>query len=160
MNIYIIIISFTLLCTSTFGQVDDDMIRQHVLERGIIDSTYIFGKWSKNGQTETHLTYLGEIKTIEGRTFKIMNSNWVWGLSHRATSRILIFNERNLYIGNYYVDENTLPYKIEGSYLLFKNTYFKNCDKNNITKINLSAGLPKIIFITCSGKLGDSYLFE
>lgn len=160
MKVYLTLSVFIFLCTSTFGQVDDDTIRKYVLEKGIIDSTYIFGKWSKDGQTETHLTYLGEVKTADGRTFKIINSYWVWGLSHRATSRILIFNERNQYVGNYYVDITSLPYKIEDGYLLFQNTDSKHCDKNNITKINLNTGLPKMIFITCTGKLGDSYFFE
>lgn len=158
MKLYLTIPLFIFLCASTFGQVNDDTIRQHVLEKGKIDSTYIFGKWSKEGQTETHLTYLGEIKTADGRTFKIMNSFWIWGLSNRGTSSILIFNERNQYIGMYGADINTLPYKMESGYLLFKNTD-ETCDKNNTTKINFTKGLPKTIFITCKGEFGDIYSF-
>lgn len=150
----------TLLSSSTFGQINDDTIRLHVLEKRITDSTYIFGKWSEEGKTETHLTYLGEIKTVDGRIFKIMNSYWVWGLSHRATSRILIYNERDRYLGNYLVAENTLPFKLEGNYLFFQNTDSKNCDKNNITKINFNKRLPKMIFIKCKDESGDCYLFE
>jgi len=87
---------------SAVGQVNNINIRQQVLQKGIIDSVFVFGKWTEESQTETQLKYLGDLTTKAGQTFKIMNSIWLWGLSKRATSRILIFNFKNQYVGNYY----------------------------------------------------------
>ena len=45
------------------GQVNDQNIRLQVLEKSIIDSEFVFGNWEEKGQTETHLNYLGQLKT-------------------------------------------------------------------------------------------------
>jgi len=67
------------------GQVNDQNIRLQVLQKSIIDSEFVFGNWEKKGQTETHLKYLGQVTTKSGKTFKIVNSIFIWGLSQRAT---------------------------------------------------------------------------
>lgn len=90
--------------TFIFGQADDSKIRTIVLKKNIIGKEFTFGKWNKVGDTETNLTYLGSIKTKHGKIYKIMNYVWIWGLSGRATNRILIFNDRNQYLGNYYYE--------------------------------------------------------
>lgn len=146
---------------SAKGQLNDFEKRELVLKNEIVDSLYIFGKWSENGQTETHLKYLGKVTTSDGRIFKIMNSSWFWGLSHRATSRILIFNDQNEYIGNYVLGMiNDLPDKLENGKLIFTNFDNNNCDKKLVSKVSLLNGLPKEIFIKCKEEFGDTYPFS
>ena len=92
--------------------------------------------------------------------FKIVNSSWIWGLSHRATSRILIFNSRNQYVGNYYLTIiDDLLSRLSNGKLIFKNTD-KTCDKKLTTIINLKNGMPKHFFRKCKDKSGDIYTFE
>ncbi len=143
------------------GQVSDNFIRQQVLKENIVDSLFVFGKWTIIGGTETHLKYLGQVTTSDGRIFKIMDFCWFWGLSHRATSRILIFNEKNQYVGNYCLGmTNDLPEKLENGILMFTNTDKKDCNKSLVTKVDLTKGLPKHIFLRCEGENGDLYNFS
>jgi hypothetical protein len=158
LKIFILAIVFT---GSVKGQVYDYGIRQQVLEKNEVDSLFVFGKWSASGKTETHLTYLGEVTTKNGRVLKVMKSCWFWGPSHRATSRILIYNGKNQYLGNYALGMTyDLPDKLENGYLVFTNLNNPNCDKNVMTKVNFIRGLPNEIFIRCSGKNGNIYIFE
>lgn len=102
------------------SQINDQNIRIKALQKGLTGKELVFGKWNEKGKTETHLTYLGTVKTNQGKTYKILNSIWIWGLSHRATNRILIFNANNQYLGNYYVTLNTdLPTKLKNRILIF-----------------------------------------
>jgi hypothetical protein len=155
---------FILMCLPTLsaeGQVTDNEKRQRVLKEEIADSLFIFGKWTAGGQTQTELKYLGKVRTKDGRVFKIMNSCWIWGLSHRATNRILIFNDQNQYVGNYgLTTTDDLPDKLEEGKLIFTNYDSDNCDKKLVTKINFSHGLPKEIFIKCTDEYGDIYPFS
>jgi hypothetical protein len=145
---------------SAAGQVNDRNIRQHVLEKGIIDSVFVFGKWTEKSQTETQLKYLGKVTTKTGQTFKIMNSIWLWGLSERATSRILIFNLKNQYVGNYYLSgTDKLPTSLRNGKLIFTNLS-DDFDKKVITTINLNNGLPKQFFRKCDERSGDTFNFE
>ncbi|MEO9020693.1 MAG: hypothetical protein ABI237_14060 [Ginsengibacter sp.] len=149
-----------LFAFSAVGQVNDRNIQQQVLEKGIIDSVFVFGKWTEKSQTETQLKYLGKVTTKKGQTFKIMNSIWLWGLSKRATSRILIFNLKNQYVGNYYLSvTDQLPTSLRNGKLIFTNLS-NGCDKKVITTINLNNGFPKQIFRKCNAKYGDTYRFE
>ena len=142
------------------GQTNDNAIRQKVLKNNIVNKTFIFGKWTEKGGTETYLTYLGKVKTKDGKTYKIMNSIWYWGLSHRATSRILIFNQDNTYYGNYGLGMTyEIPDKLENGKLFFTYDKKDNCDCKAKTEINLNNGLPKEIFIKCN-KSGDFYSLD
>jgi len=143
------------------GQVKGNELRQQVLEKDLIDSLFIFGKWTESGQTETHLKYLGTVTTKDRRVFKIMNSCWFWGLARHATSRILIFNDKNQYLGNYKLGMTyDLPDKLENGELIFTNMDNEECDKELITKVDFANGLPKEFFIKCKGKFGDIYSFS
>ena len=144
----------------TNAQLSDQAIRQKVLEKAIVDSSFIFGKWTEKGGTETHLKYLGQVTTKHGQTFRILTSSWFWGLSHRATSRILVFDDKNKYVGNYHVTMTTdLPTKMDNGKLIFKNIA-DNCDENLMTIIEMKNGLPKQFFRKCKGKYGDIYSFD
>lgn len=158
----LIFILFTwIISVSVFGQTNDSSIRQQVLEKDIVDSSFIFGKWTKDGETETHLKYLGKVITKDHRILKIMNSCWIWGLSHRATNRILIYNNKNQYLGNYYLTTTEdLPDKLEDGLLFFSNIDNHDCDKELISKINLTNGIPLNIFLKCNDNDGNIYKFS
>lgn len=156
---FLTIISLFLAATNTYAQVDNTTIRQQVLKKGITDSVFLFGKWTESGKTETYLEYLGQFKTIHGQTFRIVNSTWIWGLSKRATSQILVFNDKNQYVGSYFVGMvGDLPTSMQNGKLIFKNTD-PDCDRNLITVIDLKKGLPKRFFRKCKGEDGDLYYF-
>lgn len=141
------------------AQGDSRNMEQEVLQKGIADSLVIFGKWTKDGDTEKHVTYLGQLTTKRGSTFKIVNSILFWGLSKRATSQILVFNEKNQYVGHYTVTTiYDLPDKLRNENLIFLNKD-KDCDKNVVTTINLRNGLPKQFFRKCKENVGDFYVF-
>lgn len=143
-----------------FGQVNDDSIRQVVLNNNVTDSLYVFGQWNETDGTETHLRYLGTIKSPEGG-YKIMTSSWFWGLSKRATSRILVFNEKNEYIGNYYVGMTyDLPEKIDNNQIVFLHSKTDECDKERITRLSFENGIPKEFFLECKDGYGDIYTFD
>jgi hypothetical protein len=156
-----IFLSLTLtfaICSN--AQVNDHIIQQKVLKEAIVDSLFIFGKWTEKGGTETHLKYLGQVKTKHGQTYKILNSSWFWGLAHRATSRILVFNSNDKYVGSYQVTMTTdLPIKMENGHLIFKNID-EQCDQNLTTSVELSGGLPNQFFRKCKGKYGDICIFD
>lgn len=159
-RMFFILMMLTVAPFFSKAQVDDQNVRLQVLEKGIVDSTFIFGKWTDNGGTETHLTYLGQVTTTQGQIFKVVNSSWFWGLSHRASSRILIFNEKNQYVGNYGVGSTyDLPGILKDGKLIFKNTD-KSCDAKLISVVDLNNGLPKQFFRKCKGEYGDIYIFE
>lgn len=142
------------------SQINDDKIRLTTLQKELIGKELVFGKWNKKGGTETHLTYLGTVTTKQGKIYKIMNSVWVWGLSQRATNRILIFNEKNQYVGNYYLTLKTyLPTQLQNGVLIFQNTE-SSCDKNTVTRISLKNGLPLEFFRKCNNNFGDIYGFD
>lgn len=142
------------------AQINENVIRQKVLQKAIVDSLFVFGKWTEKGGTETHLKYLGQVTTKYGQTFKILNSSWFWGLSQKATSSILIFNDKNKYIGNYPLTLTTdLPTKMENGKLIFTNTG-EDCDKDLTTIVDLKNGLPRQFFRKCKGKYGDIYSFD
>jgi len=149
-----------MLTLSSLAQIDDNILRQQVLEKGIIDSSFIFGKWTKEGQTETHLKYLGQVTTTDGHVWKLMNSSCFWGLSHHATTKILVYNVKNEYVGNYHLGMiYDLPDKLENGKLIFTNYGKKDCDQKHITKVDFTRGCPKDMFIKCKGEYGDSYIF-
>jgi hypothetical protein len=136
-------------------------MQQLVLKNSVVDSLYVFGKWTSDGTDETNLRYLGIVVTANGQNLKIMNSCWFWGLSHRATSRILIFNDKNLYLGNYYLNTTfDLPDRLQNGKLIFKNIDKCDCEKNLTTEVDFSQGIPKNIFIKCKGDEGDLYIFS
>lgn len=161
MNRYIILIVFNLLFVfCSLGQPNSEKRRQKVLKQGIEDSVFVFGKWTSSGEEETRLMYLGQVTTHKGRTLKVMNSIWYWGQSKRATSRILIFDDSNRYVGNYVmttVDE--LPTKLENGVLIFVNTGM-DCDRKLTTRVNLKKGLPKYFFRKCKGTYGSIFEFD
>ncbi len=152
--------TFTTVVALANGQSNDLLIRRQVLVKANVDSNFIFGKWSENAGTETHLKYLGKVTTKHGKTFKVVNSKWYWGLSRRATSRILIFAGDNRYVGNYYVTVTSdLPTKMQNGNLIFENIE-GGCDSALTTIVDLKNGLPNRFFRKCQNESVEIYSFE
>lgn len=157
MNRIVFAIGLFLNC-SLLAQVNDESIRLKTLEKSQIGKTIIYGKWNENGGNETQLTYLGTLSE-NGVEYKILNSSWIWGMSKRATNRILIYTIENQYIGNYYVTEKCdLPSTIENNKLIFERGICDSCEDKE-TIIEFENGIPEQIFIDCKGKYGDIYVF-
>lgn len=155
-----VIVFLLFSCHSMCAQVNDDAIRQIVLENNIKDSLYVFGEWNEKDGTETHLKYLGILETQRG-SFKIMTSCWLWGLSKRATNRLLIFDEEDNYIGYYYMGSTTdLPDKIENNRIIFFNIDDIDCDKKICTELSFDERIPKQFFIECKNGYGNLFLFR
>lgn len=149
-----------IISLNLFGQVAPDSLRQVVLSKDVTDSLFIFGEWNETGGTETHLKYLGIIETEAGN-FKIMTSCWLWGLSKRATNRILVFTDKNEYCGNYYLTTRAdLPEKIENNQLVFLHSESLTCDKNTPTRLSFEDGIPQEFFLKCKDGKGDFYSFS
>ncbi|MEO6523339.1 MAG: hypothetical protein ABIN91_16775 [Mucilaginibacter sp.] len=121
-----------------------------VLNKGIIGKPFIFDKSKGKDHDKTTLKYLGKLTTKPGVTYKIMSSCWIWGLSQRTTSRILVYTAQNKYIGNYYMSTtDVLPVKIARNQLIFK-------DVNGVSdSINFNNGVPKYIIVN-----GDDASFD
>lgn len=161
MKILVVITSLFCLLVKTQAQTNDKSIRLSVLRKEIIGKTYTFGAWTKEGTTQTDLTYLGRVATNNKKIYKVMNSVWHWGLSHRLTSRILIFDKKNALLGNYYITSAyDLPTALDNGYLIFSNKTNPDCDISTISKVTLKNGLPKEIFRACKGNTGDIYYFS
>ena len=154
------ILLLMILATGSYSQVNDQAIRQIVLKKEIKDSLYIFGKWDGYEGTETHLKYLGILKTKNGQ-LKIMTSSWIWGNSKRATNRILVFNVENKYLGNFKITMDwDLPKRITKNQLIFVNDDNEDCDKSLVAKISFDNGIPKEFFLRCRKDSGDFYFFD
>jgi hypothetical protein len=140
------------------SQESESLIRLKVLKFNIIDSLFVFGKWTNNGGEETHLKYWGQFNTTSGRTYKVMTSIYFWGLSKHAISNILIYSKSNDYIGSYNVWMiDDLPVRLKNGVLIFKNK--EECDESIVNKIDLGNGIPKQIFLRCQGENGDFFNF-
>jgi len=157
----IVTILFILISINSVCQITDNNIRLNVLESGITDILFVFGKWSCDGQTQTELKYLGQVTTDSGKVYKILNSSWIWGLSRRATNRILIYNFNNEYVGNYSLNTiSDLPDRIENECLVFTNKSKEDCDKSVTTNIDFRKGYPKEMFIKCTVTEGSIFMFS
>jgi hypothetical protein len=150
---------YTGIIVDDFTDVSDDNMRQIVLNIAIPDSTFIFGSWSEKGGTETRLTFLGSATTKDGRVLKVMNYEWVWGLSSRVTARLLIFDGKNQYLGNYQMSQELLPSKMRDGVIEFANVTGE-CDGSLMTSVDLRKGLPRKIFRLCKHQFGDMLIFS
>jgi len=157
-----LLISLLILFTTfnSFSQIKGGTNSQIVLGNNVTDSLYVFGKWDEEDGTEIQLKYLGILKSKK-QNLKIVSSCWLWGYSKRATSRILIFNEDNIYLGNYYLEmKSDLPEKIENNELVFLHSESYDCDKSIVTKLSFNNGIPDQFFLECKNGAGEMYRFE
>jgi hypothetical protein len=105
--------------------------------------------------------------------YKVVRSIWIWPVAetYRATTRLLIFDSSNKYLGEYFLESTAhAPDTIMKNSLVFRNTksHWRDgdeCDPKLVTRISFDNGLPKEFFRKCSkdknGKAwGDFYVFE
>lgn len=155
----IITILFTIDIVSAQSENQEDVFRKSVLHKAIIKKTFTLGKWTKEGETELQLSFLGQVKTKSREIFKVVNSIYLFGLSCKATPRILIFDRYNQYLGNYYVGIiDDLPRLLKNGKLIFRNSS-ADCDTSLVTIVDFTDGLPKEFFKKCKGNSGDFYSF-
>lgn len=148
-----------ILSSKALGQTKQHNLRLAVLRKNIVGRDFVF---KTEDNSTTHLKYLGVLRSKEGDIYKVMNSIWLWGQAHRATSRILIFNQNNKYLGNYYLTvTDDLPSFIKDNELVFINkAKDSDCDLKSITRINFHSGIPSKFFRKCRGDSGDFYSFD
>src|SRR5215210_4433701 len=150
--LFVIKVLFILLPLISFGQVNPWKEFQFVLHKANIGKEYKFDKTKSKDQDSLLLVYLGKIVTQNGRVLKILTSRWYWGLAPRATSRIILFNGKNQYLGDYYLTTTyVVPDKIEASSLVFIKEKGSDCTRGLVTKINFKKGIPKQFFLKCKG---------
>ncbi len=148
------------LAGNYYAQINDNRIRLKVLRLGIVGKDYKFT--DKKDSTVTHLVYLGGIEAKNGVKYKILTSTWLWNSSHGSTNRVLIYNTKNQYKGEYEVGmTDDLPNYIKKNQLVFLNAdkIGSGCDLTLVTKLDFNDGPPKEIFVNCKGKYGDIYQF-
>lgn len=152
-----------------FGQPSEDpysytalkRFRQKALKENFIGKKYYYDLTHVKGCNPTCIRYLGPLETNRGNQYKILTSFYVHGSSCRGSSRIVIYDLHNRYLGNYYV---TLPDDLPDTIINNKLVYTDgspDCEFRKGKSISFEKGLPKIIFIPCKASdQGDSYLFS
>lgn len=156
------LISFLIIIASNFcsGQVDHKKAFQQTLQRAEIGKEISSDKTKGNNYDSLVLVYLGDIRTTKGQHLKIITSRWYWGASKRGTSRIIVFNQKNQYLGDYYLTTTyDVPDRIEDNSLVFINDEESSCTPNLVTKVSFKKGIPKSFFLKCKDNLGDIYTF-
>lgn len=157
---FVLFILLFLASHQLFGQDYSDSIRQLVLKQNNIDSLYVFGEWNDQDGNETHLKYLGTIKGPK-QTYKIMTSCWIWGHSKRATSRILVFNSKNQYLGNYNLTlRSQLPTRITNNQIEFLIYISPDGLKKSISRLGFERGIPNQFFLANKDGSGNFYHFD
>lgn len=157
----IIIAIILLLPVFSYSQVNHFKAYQTVLKNAHTGKEYFFDKSKKDDLDSLVVIYLGQIVTTRGSVLKFLTSRWYWGFAPRATSRIVVFNEKNQYLGDYYLTmAYDVPDKIEGKSLVFINDKGSDCTPGLVSKISFKNGIPKRFFLKCRGGLGEIYSFE
>ena len=151
---------FLLLSTILIAQTREEIDRGIALQKNKIGKPIIFERSKKDDADRLELSYLGKIITKDKKVFKILTSKWIWGYSKRGTSRILIYNEMNKFLGDYCLTMTyDVPKRIQKTFMVFDNKNRAGCDKNIITKIDFANGIPESFFLDCKNG-GDIYTFD
>src|SRR5215213_4681854 len=83
----------------SYGQVNHKQAFKVALEHDEVGKEISFSQTKGKNHDSLVLVYLGDIETKRGKKLKILTSRWYWALSPRATSRIIVFNQENQYLG-------------------------------------------------------------
>lgn len=155
----LLIVLALIICEFSFGQLHHENIRLEVLNNDVEEKVFVYGKWNEEEGTETHLNYLGKIKSEEAKEYKIMTSCWFWGFTRKATNLILVFTNDNKFIGNYYLDSTcVLPKKIENNKLVFRQSDCNDCT-NTLAEVNFHDGKPGAFYLGCKKGKGSILSF-
>lgn len=67
-----------------------------------------------------HLGYLGNFENeLKDKEYKIMTYSFEWGINCKVTSRVLVYSDKEYYLGNYYTS-GLLPTQLFGYGLLIE----------------------------------------
>lgn len=139
----------------------DEKVNKLVLSENKKGEEYFFKVPSSKGILEYKVTYLGNIKTLQGDYLKFLNNVVFAGLyedSKRASCTVNIYDTNNKKIGYYYVGGLIdAPQRVEGTNLVFN---YNNDRCNQTTSINFKDSIPHQIFISCTKEGGDLYTFS
>jgi len=133
------------------------------LKEGQAGKTYVYDLTKRSNCNKTEIQYLGIVRTENGKRFKILTSFFVFSTGAdmcHGTSRIKVFDMNNKYIGQYYVGmPEELPDYLKNNKLCYSSN-FENCNLRKERIIDLSKGLPKSFFISCTKNGGNFYSFS
>jgi hypothetical protein len=150
----IIIALLLFLPVLSYAQVNPFKAYQTVLKNAHIGKEYFFDKSKKDDLDSLVVIYLGQIVTTRGRVLKFLTSRWYWGFAPRATSRIVVFNEKNQYLGDYYITMTyDVPNRIEDRSLVFISDKNSRCPAGQVTRMSFRNGIPKKFFLKCRGEI-------
>jgi hypothetical protein len=156
-----IVLLFIFCSVKSFSQTGYPKEWFEVLRRNKLGKEFIFDKSKGESADKTWLKYLGIVKTKKGKSYKILSSVWVWGISKRGTTRIVLFDLKNQYIGNYALGMTyEAPAKVEKNSVVFR--FPKDSGRNFklIQRLGFSDGIPKTFFLECKDGMGDIYSFD
>jgi hypothetical protein len=154
-----IVLLLTVLPTVLFARSTDEL--KYVLRKNKIGKEYRWDRSNPNEANILRLVYLGQVRSRSGSSYKLMTSIWEWGHSHRATTRLLIFDGENKYLGNYYLGPTEYaPNMIKDGRLVFANEPLSGCDEKVRTLVSFRNGIPTQLFRECRNGEGDSFLFS
>ena len=143
-----------------FGQTNPNKDRLYVLSKNRIGKNYIFNRSKPGNYDSTVIRYLGRVTTKKGIVFKIITSKWYFGFGPHATTRVVVFNHKNEYLGNYQLTMTyDLPDEIQNNRLVFSNKHRTDCNRKLMTRVSFNNGIPKQIFINCKDGYGDVNYF-
>lgn len=150
--------SFTAIDKGSNGYIRLQKLEQQALQKAI-GKTYEYDLTGRKDCNKTKIKYLGIVHTKHGKRFKILTSFFVFSASAtcHATSSIKIFDFKNQYVGEYYVD--ALPDMLLKNKILYLDIS-DGCNLRKGLQINLENGLPKTFFVPCSKTGGDLYNFS
>ncbi len=151
----LLIISYFILflvpSTISYCQFNDTLLINKVIAHEMRDSTFVFGQWTINGDSEKEIRYLGKVNSKFG-IIKVVTYLNYWGISKHLTCNIVFYDDRNRYIANYNIFSSDLPEMNDLGELIFIN---KECGQSKKTIIDLRNGIPNQIFISCDDVYGD-----
>lgn len=135
--------------------------RVKALAENIIGKEHQYRFVDRKDCNHTRIKYLGVLTTKTNEKFKVLNSFFVAGQSCRGVSRIVIYDMRNKYLGNYYVG---MPYHLPDTLIDNNLIFLKNnadCKAQKGTEISFEHGIPEAIFIPCDQfDSGDYYTYS
>jgi hypothetical protein len=133
----------------------------HALKKNVIGKTYSYNLVGNRTCDKTRIKYLGEIRTKNGKPFRIVTSVFIQRKEAgcRSSSFIKIYDAKNRYIGQYTVEvPEDLPDTLIQNKLIYRNNS-ATCDKRKGYSVELANGLPKTLYLPCSTGIGDVYHF-
>lgn len=152
------------IITTTQSEYDKLLrLKRNALVESKIGHEYVYNLSGINGCNKTRIKYLGIVKTLQGKQYKILTSFFVFRTGNdncHGSSSIDIYNIKNKFIGQYSVGmPDDLPDELNNNRLIYL-TNSKDCNLRKERSIDLSQGLPKSFFIKCSNDGGDIYSFS